>query len=67
MPQTDALELAILQELAGVGTCTFQELREKLPAYSWNQVFAAMDRLTLEGTVVIKHPGPVLCLSPLHR
>ena len=33
MPQTDALESAIRQELARVGTCTFQELREKLPDY----------------------------------
>ena len=67
MPQTDALESAIRQELARVGTCTFQELREKLPDYSWNQVFTAMNRLTRDGTVAIKHPGPVLCLSPSHR
>jgi hypothetical protein len=65
MRQTDILESAIFQELARVGTCTFQELREKLP-YSWNQVFAEMDRLTREGTVAIKHPGPVLCLSRSH-
>ena len=67
MPQTDALESAILQELARVSTCTFEELREKLPSFSWNEVFAAVDRLTRDGTVAIKHPGPVLCLSPSHR
>jgi hypothetical protein len=67
MPQTDALESAILQELARVSTCTIEELREKLPSFSWNEVFAAVDRLTRDGTVAIKHPGPVLCLLPSHR
>ena len=50
MLQAGFLEAAILQELARVGTCTFQELREKLHSFSWNKVFAEVDRLTRDGT-----------------
>ena len=51
MIQTDFLESAILEELAECGTCTLEELSERLPPpISWNQVFAAVDRLTRKGT-----------------
>ena len=56
MLQTDALESAIRQELARVGTCTLEELNERLPYYSWNQVFAAVDRRNREGTVTLQRP-----------
>jgi len=46
MLQTDDLESAIHQELARVGTCTLEELNERLPYSSWNQVFSAVDRLS---------------------
>jgi hypothetical protein len=67
MLQTDTLESAIRQELARVGTCTLDELNERLPYYSWNQVFAAVDRLNREGTVTLQRPdslGYILSLSP---
>ena len=48
MRQTDSLELAIRQELDRVGTCTLEELNERLPYSSWNQVFSAVDRLNLD-------------------
>ena len=54
MFQTDSLESAIRQELARVGTCTLEELNERLPYYSWNQVFPAVDRLSREGTVTLQ-------------
>jgi hypothetical protein len=41
MLQTDTLESAIRQELARIGTCTLEELNERLPYFSWNQVFTA--------------------------
>jgi hypothetical protein len=56
MLRTDVLESAIRQELARVGTCTLEELNERLPYYSWNQVFSAVDRLNREGTVTLQRP-----------
>ena len=49
-----ALELAIIEELARVGTCTFGELSERLPSYSWNEVFSEVDRLSRNGAITLK-------------
>jgi len=54
MLRTDILESAIRQELAQVGTGTLEELNERLPYYSWNQVFAEVDRLSREGAVALR-------------
>ena len=56
MFQTDTLESAIRLVLAKVGTCTLEELNERVPYYSWNQVFAAVDRLNRAGTVTLQRP-----------
>ena len=69
MAQAYSLESAIHQQLARVGTCSLDELAALLTGYSWAQVFAAVDRMTREGTVTLKHPGPfryLLSLAP-HR
>ena len=68
MLQTDTLELAILTELARVGACTLDELHERLPSYSWNQVFAVVDRLSREGDVILQRPDSSdYLLSPAHQ
>ena len=67
MLPTDHLESTIRQELARVGTCTLEELNERLPYYSWNQVFAAVDRLNREGAVTLQRPDSsdhILSLAP---
>ena len=67
MRQTDSLELAIRQELDRVGTCTLEELNERLPYSSWNQVFSAVDRLNRAGTITLQRPdssGYLLSLAP---
>ena len=67
MLQTDALESAIHQELARAGACTLEELNERLPYSSWNQVFAAVDRLSRAGTVTLQRPNSsdyILSLAP---
>jgi hypothetical protein len=67
MHQTDTLESAIHQELARVGTCTLEELNERLPYSSWNQVFSAVDRLSRAGTVTLQRPDSsdyILSLVP---
>ena len=72
MCQTDifdalALELAIIEELAQVGTCTFDDLSGRLPSYSWSEVFATVDRLRRAGTVSLQRGdslGSILSLAP---
>ena len=67
MLQTDTLESAILQELARVAAYTLEELNERLPYYSWNQVFSGVHRLNREGTVMLQRPdslGYMLSLAP---
>lgn len=58
MFQTDFLESTILEKLAQVGTCTIEELYQRLPSYSWGEVFSVVDRLTRQGTIVVKNPAP---------
>ena len=41
MLQTDALESAILRELTRVGTCSLDELSDRLPSHSLNEMIAA--------------------------
>ena len=68
MAQAFSIESAIHEQLSQVGTCSLDELAALLPGYSWAQVFAAVDRLTREGTVALKHPAPfryLLSLAPL--
>jgi hypothetical protein len=50
----EAVESAIFQEVAWQGPLTFEDLMNKLPAYSWNQVFAAVDRLSRENRLSLK-------------
>ena len=67
MLQTDPLESAIRQELVLVGACTLEELNERLPYSSWNQVFAAVDRLSRERTVTLQRRDSsdyILSLAP---
>jgi hypothetical protein len=58
MAQANSIESAIRQQLSRVGTCSLDELAAQLPGYSWAQVFSAVDRLTREGTVSLKHQAP---------
>ena len=67
MHQTDSLGLAVRQELDRVGTCTLEELNERLPYYSRNQVFSSVDQLNREGTVTLQRPDSsdyLLSLAP---
>jgi hypothetical protein len=69
MLPTDSRESAIRQVLARTDTCSLEELNERLPYYSWSQVFAAVDRLNREGTVTLQRPDSsdyFLSLAPRH-
>ena len=65
MIHTDFLELAILDELAQVGSCSLEELNERLPYDSWDQIFSAVERLKQEGSVALTNPAPSICMVAL--
>ena len=65
MLQTDALESAILRELTRVGTCSLDELSERLPSHSLNEMFVAVDQLRRDDTVTLKHLPPFRYLLSL--
>jgi len=55
--QREDVESAILETLERGGPCSLDELYQTLSAYSWNQVFAAVDRLTRNGRLLLRRPG----------
>ena len=57
MAEVADLETAILRELVRIGPCAFDDLALALREYSWNQVFAAVDRLSRQGRLALRHPG----------
>jgi hypothetical protein len=59
MEQICSIESAICQQLILDRTCSWDKLSDLLRGYAWSQVFAAVDRLTREGTVILKHPTPL--------
>jgi hypothetical protein len=67
MIRTAFLDLAILDELAHVGSCSLEELNDRLPYYSWEQIFFAVERLKREGSVALTNPAPFLCMVDLTR
>ena len=69
MTQTNVLSLdsVICHEVTSLASCTFDELVQRLPAYSWAQVFSAVDRLSRQGTLTISRTrcfGYVVSIGP---
>ena len=48
-----SIDSVVCHEVTTVVSCTFDELVQRLPAYSWAQVFAAVDRLSRQGTLAV--------------
>ena len=46
VPSVDSV---ISHQVTDLVSCTLDELAQRLPAYSWAQVFAAVDRLSRQG------------------
>ena len=65
--QTDALESAVLQELAQVDNCSPDELTFRLSDYPWDRVFTTVTQLARKGTVALIHPAPFLVFISLVR
>jgi hypothetical protein len=63
VPSVDSV---ISREVTRLGSCTLDELAQRLPDYSWGQVFSAVDRLSRAGTVTLQRPrssGYIISLS----
>jgi hypothetical protein len=50
VPSVDSV---VCREVTGLVSCTFDELVQRLPAYSWAQVFSAVDRLSRQGALAV--------------
>ena len=46
-----SVDSAIFHEVTSLVSCTLDELVQRLPTYSWAHVLAAVDRLSLQGTL----------------
>ena len=55
--QREEVESAILETLERRGPCSLEELYQALSDYSWNQVFATVDRLSCNGRLLLSRPG----------
>lgn len=61
------VDSVICREVTSVVSCTFDELIRRLPAYSWAQVFSAVDRLSRQGTLTVSRTrcfGYVVSIGP---
>jgi hypothetical protein len=50
-PYDSSVDSVIYHEVTRLVSCPLDELAQQLPAYSWAQVFAAVDRLSRQGTL----------------
>src|SRR2546427_8713775 len=55
--QSEDVESAILETLERRGPCSLEELYQTLSDYSWNQVFATVDRLSCNGRLLYAGPA----------
>ena len=50
-PHISSVDSIICHEVTRLVSCPLDELAQQLPDYSWAQVFAAVDRLSRQGTL----------------
>lgn len=53
----DALTAQILEQLDDEAVIGLDALIQMLPDYTWNQIFAAVDRLARTGQIVLRRHG----------
>ncbi len=57
MMRTATIQSAIRSELMQQGPCTLETLLDRLPQFSWSEIFTVVDQLSREGQLVLRHPG----------
>jgi hypothetical protein len=55
MMGTQDIDQAIIGKLTVLGVCQVEEMVERLAGFTWNQVFADVDRLSRDGTLALQH------------
>jgi hypothetical protein len=48
-----SVDSVICHKVTSLVSCTFDELVQRVPAYSWAQVFSVVDRLSGQGTLTV--------------
>jgi hypothetical protein len=62
-----SVDSVICHEVTSLVSCTFDELVQMVPAYSWAHVFSVMDRLSRQGTLTVSRTrcfGYVVSIGP---
>lgn len=54
MTETDALEMAILEQVASHAPVSLEDLQQLFGHQSWNRLFAAIDRLSRRSALTIR-------------
>lgn len=67
MAHVNTVEVAILQDLERRGPCTIDELAQRLPDFSWNQIFTSVDQQSRRGRLTLHHPSTFQYLVRLSR
>lgn len=57
MERAATIQSTIRAELLRHGPSALQALLDRLPQFSWNETFVAIDQLSREGSLVLRHPS----------
>jgi hypothetical protein len=56
MARTATIQSAIRSELMQQSPCTLEALLDRLPQFSWSEIFTVVDQLSRDGHLVLRHP-----------
>ena len=56
MMRTATIQSAIRSELMQQGPCTLETLLDRLPQFSWSEIFTVVDQLSRAGQLILRHP-----------
>ncbi len=57
MIKAATIQSAIRSQLMQQGPCTLETLLDRLPQFSWSEIFTVVDQLSREGELVLRHPA----------
>ncbi len=57
MLRTATIQSAIRSELMRQGPCSLDALLDRLPQFTWNEIFTVVDQLSREGQLVLRRPA----------
>lgn len=57
MAESTTIHSVIRSQLRQQGPCTLENLLDRLPQFSWSQIFTVVDQLSREGELVLRRPA----------